>query len=109
MRRDGCFEVDEIQVSFCREQGQCGAPGAFEGVVPETKAGCVPGLEDADMSLVVGGGDVGRVELVDEAAQHDVAGEVEGVFFAGHIEIHRVRLYRVYLPSMRGTTTVLES
>lgn len=36
------------------------------------------------MSLVVGGGDVGWVELVDETAEHDVAGEVEGVFFAGH-------------------------
>lgn len=89
VRCDGCFEVDEIQVPFCREQGQGGTPGAFEGVVVEAQAGCVSGLEDADMSLVVGGGDVCWVELVDEAAQHDVAHEVEGVFFVGHIEIHR--------------------
>lgn len=36
------------------------------------------------MSFVVGGGDVCWVELVDEAAKHDVAGEVEGIFFVGH-------------------------
>jgi hypothetical protein len=43
------------------------------------------------------------VELVDEAAEHDVAGEVESVFFVGHISS-----YQLYLASMRGTTTLLE-
>lgn len=79
----GGFEVDEVEGGgWGLEEGKRCAPGGGMIIVAWGEMGVV-GLEGADdvaFALVV---IVLGEELVDEAGEHDVAGEVEGVGF-GH-------------------------
>ena len=79
----GGFEVDEVEGGgWGSEEGECCAPGGGMIIVAWGEMGVV-GLEGADdvafalVEIVLG------EELVDEAGEHDVASEIEGVGF-GH-------------------------
>lgn len=73
MCRDGRFEINDVEICGVEER-EGGSPGTGGGVVAEVGVVFDEGGDDAGFAGVV---DVLGEELVDEAAEHDVADEIK--------------------------------